>query len=137
MTNHLLTQTLPQEVADLARYYTHGQQPGTDEDRMLAELAGQVLAGEFIYSEAVAELMAEHARRDADIDAEEERLSARLDTAIQRHDFDGHYGGILADARRDMHPLVSQGLGIDLERPLTRDEQNALLAGRRADGEEI
>src|SRR3954451_17306619 len=73
MANHLLTQTLPQEVADLARYYTH--EAGTGPDG--------------------------------------------------------------AGPRPDMHPLVAQGLGIDATRELSRDEINALLAGRRADWERI
>ena len=45
MTNHLLTQTLPRAVADLARYYTRGMAPGTAEDRAMAELAEAVSAG--------------------------------------------------------------------------------------------
>src|SRR3954468_16985630 len=73
MANHLLTQTLPQEVADLARYYTH--EAGTGPDG--------------------------------------------------------------AGPRPDMHPIVAQGLGIDATRNLSRDEINALLAGRRADGAKI
>lgn len=43
----------------------------------------------------------------------------------------------LAELRPDMHPLVAQGLGIDPAEPLDRDNINALLAGRRADGDFI
>ena len=73
MSRHLLTQTVPREVADLARYYTQGMEVGQDE----------------------------------------------------------------ALPRRDMHPLVATGLGIDPDKPVTMDQINALLAGRRADGEKI
>ncbi|GEO42166.1 hypothetical protein SAE02_63140 [Skermanella aerolata] len=73
MSRHLLTQTIPQEVADLARYYTQGMEVGQDE----------------------------------------------------------------ALPRRDMHPIVAAGLGIDPDKPVTIDQINALLAGRRADGEKI
>lgn len=73
MTKHMLTQTVPREVADLARYYTQGMEVGQDE----------------------------------------------------------------ALPRRDMHPVVAQGLGIDPDKPVTMEQINALLAGRRADGEKI
>jgi hypothetical protein len=73
MTKHLLTQTVPREVADLARYYTQGMEVGQDE----------------------------------------------------------------ALPRRDMHPVVAKGLGIDPDKPVTADQINALLAGRRADGKKI
>jgi hypothetical protein len=73
MTKHMLTQTVPREVADLARYYTQSMEVGQDE----------------------------------------------------------------ALPRRDMHPVVAKGLGIDPDKPVTADQINALLAGRRADGEKI
>ena len=73
MTRHMLTQTVPKEVADLARYYTQGMEVGQDE----------------------------------------------------------------AQPRRDMHPVVVKGLGIDPDKPVAMDQINALLAGRRADGEKI
>ena len=69
----MLTQTVPREVADLARYYTQGMEVGQDE----------------------------------------------------------------ALPRRDMHPVVAKGLGIDPNKPVTMDQTNGLLAGRRADGEKI
>ena len=38
MSDHLLTRTLPREVADLARYYTQGMDAaGSAEDRTVAE----------------------------------------------------------------------------------------------------
>jgi hypothetical protein len=73
MTRHMLAQTVPREVADLARYYTQGMEIGENE----------------------------------------------------------------ALPRRDMHPIVAAGLGVDPDRPVTMEQINALLAGRRADGEKI
>ena len=73
MTRHMLTQTIPKEVADLARYYTRGMEVKADE----------------------------------------------------------------AMPRRDMHPIVARGLGIDPDKPVSIGQINALLAGRRADGEKI
>ena len=46
-------------------------------------------------------------------------------------------GDAAAELRRDLHPLAAKGLGVDPERPLTREEIGALLAGRRADGKKI
>jgi hypothetical protein len=73
MTKHMLTQTVPREVADLSRYYTREGAIGENEAR----------------------------------------------------------------PRRDMHPVVAKGLGINPDKPVTMDQINALLAGRRADGEKI
>lgn len=73
MTKHMLTQTVPREVADLSRYYTRENELGENEARV----------------------------------------------------------------RRDMHPLAAQGLGLNPELPVGMDEINALLSGRRADGEKI
>ena len=70
MTRHMLTQTVPKEVADLARYYTRGMEIGEDE----------------------------------------------------------------AAPRRDMHPLVAKGLGVDPDKPRQhRPDQRAARrsAGRR------
>jgi hypothetical protein len=86
MANHLLTQTLPREVADLARYYTRGLAAGTAEDRDVASLAEATHDGHRAYGEAIAELMLRHADRGADIDAEEARLGDRLAQAVERRD---------------------------------------------------
>jgi hypothetical protein len=137
MTNHLLTQTLPREVADLARYYTRGMEWGSAEDRAVAALADDVSKNQLSYSEAISELMLRHAERGANPDDEEARLGERLALALERRDFEAAYGPPLAEPRRDMHPLVARGLGLDPDRGVTREEINALLAGRRADGEEI
>ncbi|MBU8541780.1 MobF family relaxase [Falsiroseomonas tokyonensis] len=137
MTNHLLTQTLPREVADLARYYTRGMEWGSAEDRAVANLAEGVSKEQLSYSEAISELMLRHADRGANPDDEEARLSERLALALERRDFEAAYGPAVAEPRRDMHPLVSRGLRLDPDRGVRREEINALLAGRRADGEEI
>lgn len=73
MTKHMLTPTVPREVADLARYYEQGMEVGEDQ----------------------------------------------------------------AKPRQDMHPIVAKRLGIDPEKPVTFAQINALLSGRRADGEKI
>ena len=137
MTNHLLTQTLPREVADLARYYTRGMEGGSAEDRAVAELVEDVSKGQLSYSEAISELMLRYADRGADPDDEETRFGKRLAETLEQRDFEAAYGPPVAEPRRDMHPLVARGLGVDPDRGVTREEINALLAGRRADGEEI
>lgn len=73
MTKHMLTQSVPKEVADLSRYYTRENELGENEARL----------------------------------------------------------------RRDMHPLVAKGLGVDPEKPVGMEEINALLSGHRADGKKI
>ncbi|MCF3948178.1 MobF family relaxase [Acidiphilium iwatense] len=45
--------------------------------------------------------------------------------------------GTIPEPRRDMDPAVAGKLGIDVTRPLSRDEIAELLAGNRADGEKI
>ncbi|MBX9702206.1 MAG: hypothetical protein K2X91_08825, partial [Thermoleophilia bacterium] len=137
MTNHLLTQTLPREMADLARYYARGMEWGSAEDRAVAALAEEVSKQQLSYSGAISELMLRHSDRGADPDDEEARLGKRLADVLERRDFEAAYGPPVAEPRRDMHPLVARGLGLDPDRGVTRDEINALLAGRRADGEEI
>ena len=88
MTDHLLTRTLPREVADLARYYTGGMDAaGSAEDRSVAELAGEMDRGNLSYSEAISELMLRHADRGADPDDEDtfllgSRELMNLDAAV-------------------------------------------------------
>lgn len=134
MTRHLLTQTLPREVADLARYYTTGAE--TPEQRDITELAERVATGNLIYSEALDELMRRDGERGGDYGPEtEERLGTQLADATSR--IIDEVGETPARFRRDMHPLVAKGLGIDPEAAPTPDQISALLAGRRADGEKI
>lgn len=79
MADHLLTQTLPREVADLARYYTQGMDAaGSAEDRAVAELAEAVSSEQIGYSSALDELVLRYADRGADPDDEEARLGERL-----------------------------------------------------------
>ena len=42
-----------------------------------------------------------------------------------------------ARLRRDMHPLVAKGLGVDPNKPVGFDEIGALMSGHRADGKKI
>ena len=43
----------------------------------------------------------------------------------------------VAVLRPDLHPIVARGLSIEQGSPLTREQVNGLLAGRRADGEKV
>lgn len=73
MTKHMLTQSVPNEVAEISIHYTRENQIGENEARL----------------------------------------------------------------RRDMHPLVAKGLGVDPEKPVGFNEISALLSGHRADGKKI
>jgi len=132
MTDHLLTNTVPQEEARLAAYYGRGMV----RDTLIEGLAEQVAAGDLAYSEALSELMARYIREGGHVDltnAAEERLGKRLaDVAFRIQE--GLQDAPLAVVRPDIHPMVAAGLGIDPEGMLNREEINALLAGRRADG---
>ena len=70
------------------------------------------------------------------LDATEERLTNQLSDLASRIS-EGLEDAPIAVLRPDMHPLAAQGLGIEPGRLLDRDAINALLAGRRADGETI
>ncbi|MFL5252958.1 MAG: MobF family relaxase [Rhodopila sp.] len=135
MTDHLLTNTVPQEEARLAAYYRRGMM----QDTLIEGLAEQVAAGDLAYSEALSELMARYIREGGHVDltnAAEERLGKRLaDVAFRIQE--GLQDAPLAVVRPDIHPMVAAGLGIDPEGMLNREEINALLAGRRADGKPV
>lgn len=135
MTDHLLTNTLGPEGAKLAAYYGRGMV----QDQAMLSLAEGVAAGNIAYSDALSVLMERYVREGGDIgllDAAEERIGKRLgDLAFRIQE--GLQDAPLAVLRPDMHPMVAQGLGIDPEGLLSRDEINALLAGRRADGSPI
>jgi conjugative relaxase-like TrwC/TraI family protein len=66
----------------------------------------------------------------------EERVSRRLDSMAGRIR-DGLENAPVAVIRPDLHPMVASGLGIDPDALLSKAQINALLAGRRADGEQI
>lgn len=134
ITNHLLTHTLPKAVSDLARYYAKGAD--TPERRDVAEMAERVADGRLAYSEALDGLMLADLRRGGDASSEtEERLGTRLADATFA--LQEGLAPPAAELRRDMHPLVAEGLGVDPERAPTAEEIGALLAGRRADGGKI
>ncbi len=139
MTDHLLNNTLSPEQSRLAAYYTRGlaRQP----DQELSVCAELVANGHLPHDEAMDRLMEGWLRRGGDpdrLEAAGDRIAARLDDAIRRVEKgEPAIAPPLAVLRPDMHPLVAQGLGIDPEVPLTRDQINGLLAGRSADGEKI
>jgi len=58
---------------------------------------------------------------------------AKVLEAVER----GLYGHSTAEPRRDMHPRLAALLGLDPHRAPTAEEIGHVLAGRRADGEEI
>jgi conjugative relaxase-like TrwC/TraI family protein len=135
MTDHLMNQTLSPDQAKLALYYGRGM---VHDDNMLA-WAQAVADGIVPYSEAVDALLQKHVRDGGDLDlldATEERIGKRLaDLAFRVQE--GLQDAPLAVVRPDIHPLALAGLGIEPDGLLSRDEINALLAGRRADGELI
>jgi hypothetical protein len=134
MTNHLMNLTVGQDEARLAVYY----QKGAVEDPVM-ELAHQVADGDLAFSDALDELMATYVRDGGNldlVDQAEERLGKRLGDLTFRIQ-EGLENAPVAVVRPDLHPLVAQGLGIERDANLTKDEINALLAGRRADGDTI
>ena len=139
MTNHLLGMSLPAEEADLARYYSRGMEPGTVEERAVNALAREVAGGTLAYSEALDSLIGDHITDNGFMDdnnAVEARLSLLLADSVARVQ-DGSGEMTAATPRRDMHPLVMTGLGIDPARPVSRAQINCLLSGHRADGEKV
>lgn len=134
MSKHLITMTLAPEQAAVARYYAKG----TPEDP-LESWARAVANKEIMFSDAMDALMMKYVLDGGDVDKieeYEERLTARLSKmALRRGEgLDDHH---LAVLRPDIHPLVLRGLGIDPDEPLTLEQINGLLAGRRTDGELI
>jgi ATP-dependent exoDNAse (exonuclease V) alpha subunit len=134
MSAHLLNNTLGRGVlADIAAYYERGGGP----EPLIVELARDVATGELAYSEALAELVQDWLREGGDaeqIDAAEDRLGRRLEALAGRF-VEGDDLAHLAVIRPDIHPAVLVGLGIEPDGVLTLEEINALLAGRRADGD--
>jgi hypothetical protein len=135
LTNHLLNNTVNQEQARLAAYYGRGMV----RDEGLIELARQVADGDLLFSEAVARAVSEYVQAGGDVgllDATKERLTNQLSDLTFRIS-EGLEDTPIAVLRPDLHPLAADGLGIERGRVLDRDAINALLAGRRADGETI
>lgn len=135
MTRHLLTQTLPAEEARLAAYYERGM----IQDNTMLSWANLVSEGRVYFSEAVDQLMRDYIKSGGDldlIDAAQERIGKRLSDLAYRVQ-EGLEDAPLAVVRQDTHPMVLAGLGIETDGLLSKSEINALLAGRRADGELI
>jgi hypothetical protein len=135
MSAHLLNNTLSKEMADIAAYYGRGGAP----EPLIAELAREVGSGALPYSEALDTLIQDWIQEGGDIDhleATEERLGRRLETLAARAQ-EGLDNAPLAIVRPDIHPLVLTALGIEADGILSNDEVNALIAGRRANGEPI
>lgn len=135
MTNHLMNNTLNPEQCKLAAYYGRGMVRDLD----LLEIARQVAVNQIAFSDGLASLIKRDIRDDGPLDlpdASEDRIEKRLDDLVSRIR-DGLENAPLAVLRPDLHPLAAQGLGIEPEGLLSRDEINALLAGRRADGSRI
>jgi conjugative relaxase-like TrwC/TraI family protein len=135
MTDHLLNNTVSPEEAKLAAYYSRGMVQNLE----MVDLAEQVACGEIAFSEGVSALIADYIRDGGDIDlldAAEARLEKRLADLVFRIQ-EGLQDAPLAVIRPDIHPSAASGLGIDPHGMLSRDEINALLAGRAASGEKI
>jgi hypothetical protein len=159
MTSHLMNQTLSPEQAKLAAYYGRGMV----QDNLMLAVARAIAADELSWAEGI-EIVVEremHAipepsaeeqlkymvwdsdhwiyTRDLDREREEKsveiegRVAYRLDVLSERLAEGLH--APLAVVRQDIHPKVLTGLGIEADGLLSKDEINALLAGRRADGE--
>lgn len=134
LTNHLMNKTLTQERGVLAQYY----RKGTVSDP-LVDLARQVAGQEILFSEALDTAISDYIQKGGNIDqlgAVEERLGKRLSAMALRIE-QGLEDAPLAVIRPDINPIVLSKLGIDPDEILTTDQINALLAGRRADGERI
>ena len=161
MTDHLLNNTLSIEGAKLAAYYTNGMVKNATLDLALA-----VAAGEADFNDAVDSLVEKHARdngigpptraevealgRDGrgaeaeDLQEQHERkmldiegqYSYRLDVLVDRLKA-GLLDAPLGVVRPDIHPLAARGLGIEPDGLLAKKEINALLTGRRTDGEKV
>lgn len=132
MTRHLMNKTLTREQGIVAQYYEKGAAADP-----IYDLAKMVANGEMLFTDAMDFLTTDYIRKDGDIDslyAFEERMAKRLSALALRIE-DGLDNAPLAVIRPDIDPLVLNGLGIDADEILSTDQINALLAGRRADGE--
>jgi hypothetical protein len=135
MTDHLMAQTLTPDQAKLAAYYGRGM---VHDNQMLA-WAQSIADGGVTYSEALGRLVQRYIRDGGDldlIDDAEERIGKRLAELAHRVQ-EGLEDAPLAVIRPGTDPAVLMALGIEVDGLLSRAEINALLAGRRADGELI
>ena len=114
MTEHLLTQTLSQDLARSAQYYGRGMRAGTAEEREIWTLASLVADGSMGYGEALDRLLARHLETTGDLDvAMEERLGQQLSDIAFRLQL-ADEGALMAETRPDVHPAVAVGLGLRL-----------------------
>lgn len=135
MTDHLLNNTLRPDHATLAAYYERGM---VGEPAVLA-MARQVTAGEIAVAAGAATLAQTYIREGGDpdlLEATRARFEKRLEGVAFRVQH-GLQDAPLAVLRPDIHPLAAAGLGIDPGGLLNRHEINALLAGRRTDGDPV
>ncbi len=126
-----------------ARYYA-GQAVEPATLSPIDELGKALHAGDVSYSEALAELIRTEIAllptgADLDIDAMEERLSAKLEAAATRADFAeaGMSLGESAKLRPDLDPAFARRLGISADRPLTVGEMANLMDNKTASGAAI
>jgi hypothetical protein len=138
MGAHLMNNTVSQEQSKLAAYYGRG---GAVEPSLMAEMAREVANKRMDYSKALDTLMADYVRGGRSLDeaamtAADERLGHRLAVLSERM-AEGLDDAPLAVVRPDIDPRVMTGLGIEPDGLLSTAEVNALLAGRRVDGERI
>lgn len=137
MAEHLLSQTLPQAAAELARYYQGGMKlPRNLRDPTLQDLARRWHDGALSEREAVAGLVAARAGQGGAANPDPAQCLADLRRAVAWLRL-AETGQAVGEPRRDMDSRVAAALGIDPDRPVLRDELANLLNGQRSDGAAI
>lgn len=134
IAKHLMTQTVSQEQSRMAAYYRRGMVADPIE-----ALAVKVADGTLTFSEAMGVAMADYIKKGGDpdmVDVVQDRISNRL-SALALRIQDGLQDAPLAVVRQDLNPRAAIGLGIDADAILTLNEINALLGGRKANGDLI
>lgn len=166
MSEHLLQQTLPPEMAAMAEYYQQGVTPPTPAEAAATRYAGfqtvsdpeergRIFAAEIDRLQDAAPASADSlAIRAAGVfvaagltdRAGAETLLRQqgaaftpdaLDAEIRNATSSRDYSSATAMPRRDMNPQLADRLGIDVTRGLTPAEVAHLLNGQRADGTDI
>jgi hypothetical protein len=167
MSEHLLQQTLPPEMAAMADYYEQGTTPPTCAEAAASRYAGR--PGTALEDATLDEVLTQEIDRLRDVAAKpdvELALQAAaslvaaklvspetalawlskheldvttdaLDAAALRASGERDYSSAVASPRRDMNPALAERLGIVPGRALTPGEIAYLLNGQRADGKEI
>ncbi|GAC89389.1 aldehyde dehydrogenase/conjugal transfer protein [Gluconobacter thailandicus F149-1 = NBRC 100600] len=164
MSEHLLQQTLPPEMAVMAEYYAQGVRPPTPAEAAATRYAGTTSGMDDLADTLAMEIdRLREATSDSDnvlavraagtfvaanlIDRAkaEELLQQRavpftadaLDSEIRNASAARDYSSATAIPRRDMNPELAARLGIDPTKGLTPAEVAHLLNGQRADGQDI